>query len=276
MPDPAAFPDGCRFHPRCPFAIEKLPLGDTASSVKLMTVITQPAGGRRCEPAACLKAREAGQALPGAQRSLRPRARRGPGGRRHQLRALRRARRWRWSANRAAASRLPAGCCCACSSRRRARFSSRAKNIQRLEERSMRSPPPRDADDLPGPVRLAQPAHDRGRHAGRAAAAAWPASRERTSACCRAARAGRPRAAACLPLSARVLGRPAPAHRHRARARGRAAPHRVRRAGVRARRLDPGAGDQPAAGPAAPLRPRLRVHRPRPRGSEAHCELASR
>ena len=48
------------------------------------------------------------------------------------------------------------------------------------------------------------------------------------------------------PLSARVLGRSAPAHRHRPRARGRAALHRRRRAGVGARRLDPGAGDQPA------------------------------
>ena len=52
-------------------------------------------------------------------------------------------------------------------------------------------------------------------------------------------------------LSARVLRRAAPAHRHRARARGRAAAHRLRRAGVRARRLDPGAGHQPAARPAA-------------------------
>ena len=47
-------------------------------------------------------------------------------------------------------------------------------------------------------------------------------------------------------LSARVFGRTAPARRHRPRARGRAAADRLRRAGVGARRLDPGAGDQPA------------------------------
>src|SRR5207253_3085320 len=41
-------------------------------------------------------------------------------------------------------------------------------------------------------------------------------------------------------------------------------------AGVGARRLDPGADRQPAAGPAAPLRPQLPVHRPRPRRGEAH------
>ena len=52
------------------------------------------------------------------------------------------------------------------------------------------------------------------------------------------------------PLSARVQRRPAPAHRHRARARGRAALHRRRRAGLGARRLDPGADREPAAGSA--------------------------
>ena len=53
-------------------------------------------------------------------------------------------------------------------------------------------------------------------------------------------------------LSARVLGRPAPAHRHRPRARRQSRADRVRRAGLGARRLDPGADRQPAAGPAAP------------------------
>ena len=72
------------------------------------------------------------------------------------------------------------------------------------------------------------------------------------------------------PLSARVLRRPAPAHRHRPRAGGQSRPDRVRRAGLGARRLDPGADRQPAAGPAAPLRPLLPVHRPRPRRGEAH------
>ena len=42
-----------------------------------------------------------------------------------------------------------------------------------------------------------------------------------------------------------------------------------RRAGLRARRLDPGAGRQPAAGPAEGVRHRVPVHRPRPRGRPA-------
>ena len=45
---------------------------------------------------------------------------------------------------------------------------------------------------------------------------------------------------------------------------------RLRRAGVGARRLDPGAGDQPARGPAGQVRPDLPLHRPRPVGGRAH------
>ena len=44
----------------------------------------------------------------------------------------------------------------------------------------------------------------------------------------------------------RVLRRPAPAHRHRPRARPAAQAPGRRRAGLRARRVDPGAGDEPA------------------------------
>ena len=110
-----------------------------------------------------------------------------------------------------------------------------------------------------------------GQIAGRAAAAARPRTRagerERVA---ELLRTGRPRARARAALPARVLRRPAPAHRHRARARGRAAADRLRRAGVGARRVDPGAGHQPAAGPAAALRPRVPLHRARPRGGQAH------
>ena len=90
------------------------------------------------------------------------------------------------------------------------------------------------------------------------------------SARCAAARARRPRAGADRPLSARILRRPAPAHRHRPRARPRAAADRLRRAGLRARRVDPGADPQPAAGPAGRARPHLSVHRARPGGRAAH------
>ena len=46
--------------------------------------------------------------------------------------------------------------------------------------------------------------------------------------------------------------------------------HRLRRAGVGARRLDPGADPQSAAGSAAAARPRLHLHQPRPRGGAPH------
>ena len=71
-------------------------------------------------------------------------------------------------------------------------------------------------------------------------------------------------------LPARVLGRPAPAHRHRARARAEPQVHRLRRAGLGARRLDPGADHQPAAGPAGRARADLPVHLARPRRGAAH------
>src|SRR6266478_5851553 len=61
-------------------------------------------------------------------------------------------------------------------------------------------------------------------------------------------------------LAARILRRTAPAHRHRARARGRARPCGVRRGGLRAGRFRQGADRQPAAGPAARVRPCAPLH----------------
>ena len=82
----------------------------------------------------------------------------------------------------------------------------------------------RAADDLPGPVRLAQSAHDGGADRRRAAgvhASGWPRAGARTrrraaaaSSACHAEHAST--------LPARVLRRPAPAHRHRPRAGARA------------------------------------------------------
>ena len=72
------------------------------------------------------------------------------------------------------------------------------------------------------------------------------------------------------PLPARVLGRPAPAHRRRPGAGRRTGIHRVRRAHLGARRLDPGAGAEPAHRPARAARADLPVHRPRPVGRQAH------
>ena len=125
---------------------------------------------------------------------------------------------------------------------------------------------PRDADDLPGPVRLAEPAHD-----GRAASSA---SRWRSTTWRRAS-AKTERVQELL----RTVGlnpyfanryphefsrRPAAAHRHRPRAGGGAEVHRLRRADLGAGRVDPGADHQPAGGAAGEAGPDVPVHRPRP------------
>ena len=81
---------------------------------------------------------------------------------------------------------------------------------------------------------------------------------------------GRPEPRALQPLPARVLRRAAPADRRRARAGAETEAADRRRAGLGARRLDPGAGAEPAARHAAPARADARVHRPRPVGRAAH------
>ena len=86
---------------------------------------------------------------------------------------------------------------------------------------------------------------------------------------------GRPAARRGQPLPARVLGRPAPAHRARAGARAQPDADRRRRAGVGARRLDPLAGPEPDARPAAPSRPHLPRHLARPDGGALRLRPAS-
>ena len=71
-------------------------------------------------------------------------------------------------------------------------------------------------------------------------------------------------------LSARIFRRTAPAYRDRAGARGQAALPGARRAGLGARRFDPGADHQPAAGPAGAAEADLSLHRARPAGGRAH------
>ena len=127
---------------------------------------------------------------------------------------------------------------------------------------------PRHPDDLPGPVLLAEPAAH-GRHDRRRAVPAPEASQTEGGVKKDgpgAAGAGRPQPRALQPLPARVLRRSAPAHRHRPGARAAAEADRRGRAGLRAGRVDPGAGGQPARRPAAGARPHLRDHRARPVG----------
>ena len=124
----------------------------------------------------------------------------------------------------------------------------------------------RDADDLPGPLLVAQPAQAR---RARSSATRCASTASSTAASVKrrgpgADGAGRAQPRALQPLPARVLRRPAPAHRDRAGARAEAEADRRRRAGLRARRLDPGADHQPARRPPGRVRAHLRLRRPRP------------
>ena len=137
--------------------------------------------------------------------------------------------------------------------------------------KELRAAAPRGADDLPGPVQLAEPAaHRRHDHRRAVPGAGRRAGGRRQGRGPGAHGARRPQPRALQPLPERVLRRPAPAHRHRPRDRAPAQAHRLRRAGLRPRRLDPGAGHQPARGPAGRVRHRLRLRRARPVGRPAH------
>ena len=91
-----------------------------------------------------------------------------------------------------------------------------------------------------------------------------PAERDRRVAA--GARGGRARRGDAQPLPARILRRPAPAHRRGAGDGAGAEIRDARRTDLGARHERAGAGGRPAARPAAPARPRLPVHQPRPEG----------
>ena len=130
--------------------------------------------------------------------------------------------------------------------------------------------PPRDADDLPGPDLVAEPAAPRPRHRRpRACRSGVAATSERGEGGRHAARRGhRPGVRRAAP-AARVLGRPVPAHLHRPGPGPRPDRAHLRRAGLGARRVGPGPDPQPARGPQGPPRADHGLHRPRPGGGEA-------
>ena len=125
--------------------------------------------------------------------------------------------------------------------------------------------PARDADDLPGPVLVAEPAEDAPRHRGRAAAGQrrrHPARARRPRG--RAPPTGRAPARVHAAVPARVQRRPAPAHRHRPGPRAQPEPRGRRRAGLRPRRLGPGPDPEPDAPPPDRARAHVPVRGPRP------------
>ena len=101
------------------------------------------------------------------------------------------------------ASRRSRAASCDCSSRRRAACGSTAATSLACDRRQLRTPAPRHADRLPGPLRLAGSAHDRRADRRRAAATSTASARPR-------ARDGR----ACAELLALVGLEPEHAARH--------------------------------------------------------------
>ena len=110
----------------------------------------------------CWRCEDLEEALPGPQgRSSRREVGARAGGRRRHLRPSRRARRSASSANRAAARRPPAAHPAPDRADRRRGLRSTGRDVTDAGQRDeLRALPPRHADHLPGPVRLAQSAHD--------------------------------------------------------------------------------------------------------------------
>ena len=143
------------------------------------------------------------------------------------------ARRWRSSASRAAGRRLSGRTLLRLYEPTEGRVLFDGTDLASLSGERLRALPPPRPDDLSGPVRVAEPAHEgRGDRRGAAAGARGRLACRAARACPRAARARRAAGGRRAALPARVLGRPAPAHRDRARARARAGARRRRRAGL--------------------------------------------
>ena len=138
----------------------------------------------------------------------------GQGGGRLTLRHRTRARRWGWWAKAAAASPPPAAHLQLCKPTG-GKVCSRATSSTALAEGALRGAAPPHADDLPGSLRLAQPAPDGGASSASRWGARLGSREERRDAGAGAAGPGRARARLRRPLSARILRRPAAAHRHR-------------------------------------------------------------
>ena len=259
-------PRGCLFAPRCAYATEHsmsvrpelralagrpgalpLPAGRPAAAgrdrarrqpvpieARSMSVV-------RREPRTCGRSTRSAAACSGARRSCRPWA----------------ASRSRIEAGKTLAVVGESGCGkstlarMVCADREAHRRHADAGRRRRGDHAAPRTAAaaPRGADGVPEPLRLAQSAQeDRRRSLEEPLAINTDIEPRRARA---SARAPCWRRSACgpsirRPLPAHVLRRPAPAHRHRARADARPEAAGRRRAGLGARRVDPGAGAEPA------------------------------
>jgi ATPase components of various ABC-type transport systems, contain duplicated ATPase len=140
-----------------------------------------------------------------------------------------------------------------------------------LKGEALTEVPPPHPVHLPGPLRLAQPAHDGLRHPERAAGDPRHRDLRRAQGSREGADvAGRAECAIPQALPPQLLRRPAPAHRHRARPGPEARPIALRRAGLGARRLDPGPGAEPAEGSPGQARPHLSLRLAQSGGGRLH------
>ena len=230
VPNPDAWPPGCRFEPRCAHAIEACrehhgraraelavhPPGRAHAHGVAVGRADAWAGDREPVRHPARRGARAHQGLPGAERALPPRRGERAGRRRDRPRGgaggdgrprggvgLGQVDR---GASRSPAHRAdgrPGG------ARRRRRDCSRGNRAPQG--------PARHADRVPGPVLVARSArHDRGDDRGATRGAPRSARQGARRAGRRAPRPSRSRRAPAAPLPARVLGRAAPAHRDRA------------------------------------------------------------
>ena len=190
-------PSGCTFHTRCPEIIAGVcdarcrsgaaaarrrgPL--PAHEPEALARLAWRTGGNRhaspgCtdhrptvrpEPETVARGARPRDAFPDPAGAPAPHRRPRQGGRRRQLRRRCTARRWASSANPAAARRRPGAPCCAIMQPTAGSVLYRRRGgatVDLAERRQARAAggPPRDADGLPGPALLAQPAPAGARH----------------------------------------------------------------------------------------------------------------
>ena len=211
------------------------------------------------------------QTLSGARRRAAPPGRHRACGRRRELLARRRRDARAWSANPAAASRRWRAACCGWSSRPRARSASTGQDITHLSKTELR--PLRRSMQIvfQDPFASLNPRMTAGDIVGEPLSVHGLAS-------------GAEKQERVATLFQQVGLRPDQMRNYphqfsggqrqriciaRALALG-PRPDRLRRAGLGARRLDPGAGDQPADRPAARARLLLSLHRARSRGGRPY------
>ena len=265
-------PAGCRFAPRCAYAEQRCRDAYPRQLRCRRCSIPPIAGGSRPhDRRAAAAGRAPAQVLPVHQRrAARQDARRGEGGGRRLVHHRRRRNpraggRIRLRQDNDLEADPQSG-----AADQRAGAAGRQAD-PRAARRGAARLPRAGAGGVPGPVVLAQSAHDgRPDHRRIADRDRLGQPREDRRAGQRTAAAGRAAAGAGVAVSARVQRRTAPAHRAGRRAGVAAAADRAGRTGLGAGRLDPRADDEPAEGHPGAGQCRLPAGRARSRHGALH------